>query len=381
MPLLAPSKSRTLLEIGRELQAEVVGDVNFSVTAVAHPVFAKHRKTVALAMDKGSYALLKSTHAGAAVVSKGMEVDLDQFAGGIVIAERYRVALAWLTQAFSPSLHFVSGVHSSAVVDPSATIGDGASVGALCVVGAEARIGANAVLLSQVTVAAGAEVGTGTLLHPGARVGTNCSIGNDCILHHNVSIGADGFGFVTSDEGSIERAQKTGKITAFNHDIRRINSLGNVIIGDSVEIGAGSCVDRGTLGPTQIGNGTKIDNLVQIGHNVTIGENVLVAGGVGIAGSAKVGDRVVIGGNAGIGDHRSIGDDAIVAGMSGVMTDLEPRTVYAGCPARPIKETQRLEINKLRTGKALRDLSSLAQRVEKLEKQTGKRWEQSGDVE
>ncbi|MCY4239730.1 MAG: UDP-3-O-(3-hydroxymyristoyl)glucosamine N-acyltransferase [Rhodospirillaceae bacterium] len=381
MPLLAPPKSLTLLEIAHELQAEAVGDVNFSITAVAHPVFAQHHETLALAMDKGSYALLKSTHAGAAIVSKGMEVDLDQFAGGVVITERYRVALAWLTQAFSPRLHFVSGIHPSAVVDPSAKIGDGASVGPLCVIGSEARIGANAVLLSQVTIATGAEVGTGSLLHPGARVGDNCLIGNDCILHHNVSIGADGFGFVTSDEGSIERAQKTGKITAFNHDIRRINSLGNVIIGDSVEIGAGSCVDRGTLGPTRIGNGTKIDNLVQIGHNVTIGENVLIAGGVGIAGSARVGDRVVIGGNAGIGDHKSIGDDAIVAGMSGVITDLEPGTVYAGYPARPIKETQRLEINKLRTGKALRDLSSLVQRVDKLEKQAEKRREQSGDVE
>jgi len=381
MPLLAPPEPRTLREIADELQAEAVGDTDFRITAVAHPVFAQHRETLALAMDKGSFALLDSTHAGAVIVSKGMEIDLDRFAGGIVIAERYRVALAWLTQAFSPSLQFEPGIHASAIVDPGARIADGASVGPLCVVGPEARIGAQAVLLSQVTVAAGAEVGTGTLLHPGVRIGENCAIGNDCVVHHNASIGADGFGFVTTDEGSIERAQKTGEITAFNYDIRRINSLGNVIIGDFVEIGAGTCIDRGTLGPTRVGNGTKIDNLVQIGHNVTIGENVMIAGGAGIAGSVKIGDRVVIGGNAGIADHKAIGDDAIVAGMAAVITDLEPKTVYAGYPARPFKETVELEMDRLRTGKALRDLRSLVQRVDKLEKQAGKRREQSGDVE
>lgn len=381
MPLLSSPEPQTLSQIAEFIGAALVGDGDFEITSVAHPVFAQSRETLALAMDKGSYGLLGATHAGAAIVSKGMEIDTDRFVGGLIVSDRFRVALALLTQMFSPQLRYHDGVHESAVIDPSAKIREGAAIGPLCYVGPDADIGPGSVLISQVTVAAGAQIGAGTILHPGVRIGENCAIGNGCILHHNASIGADGFGFVTADEGSIERAQKTGEITAFNHEIYRINSLGNVVIGDNVEVGAGTCIDRGTLGPTRISDGVKLDNLVQIGHNVTIGENTMIAGGVGVAGSVKIGDRVVIGGNTGIADHKHIGDDAIIAGMAGVISDIEPKVVYAGYPARPLKQSAALEMDKLRTGRALRDVRSLLQRVEQLEKDAEKRREQSGDVE
>ena len=368
MPLLTPPEPHTLNDLAELLGAEVLGDGGFTVSAVAHPVFARHRETLALAMDEGSHALLCRTHAGAAIVARGMELDPERFAGGLAFEGRSRAVLARLTRLFSPPLHHAPGIHPSAVVDPDAKIGDGASVGPLCVVGPGARIGAGAVLLSQVTVAAGAEVGAGSILHPGVRIGENCAIGQTCILHHNASIGADGFGFVTAEEGSVESAQQTGEVSAFNFDILRIDSLGTAIVGDNVEIGAGSCVDRGTLGPTRIGDGTKIDNLVQIGHNATVGENVMIAGSAGLAGSAKVGDRAVIGGMAGIADHRTVGDDAIVAGKAGVARDIEPRAVYAGFPARPIKEQRTLEMNQLRVGRALRRLRDLTERVDRLER-------------
>ena len=371
MPLLSPAEPHTLNDLAELLGAEVVGDGDFTVTAAAHPVFAQHRETLALAMDKGSHALLGRTHAGAAIVARGMEIDTDRFAGGLTVDRGFRVTLARLTQLLSPPLHFVPGVHPSAVVDPAAKIRDGASVGPLCVVGPEATVGPGAVLLSQVTVAAGAEVGAGSILHPGARIGENCSIGQGCILHHNASIGSDGFGFVSPDEDGIERARKTGQVTPFNFNILRIASLGTVIVGDAVEIGAGSCIDRGTLGPTRIGDGTKIDNLVHIGHNATIGENVLIAGQAGFAGSVTVGDRVVIGGQVGIADHNTIGDDAIVAGKAGVISDIEPKAVYAGYFARPIKQMWAQERDKLRIGKAVREIRSLRQRVDKLEEEAG----------
>lgn len=367
MPLLAPPEPKSLNDLAALLGAEVVGDGEFTVTAVAHPVFATHRETLALAMDKGSHALLHRTHAGAAVVAAGMEIDTERFAGGLAVEGRHRVALATLTGLFSPPLHFAPGVHSSAVVDPAAKIGDGASVGPLCVVGPDARVGPGAVLLSQVTVAAGAEIGAGTILHPGVRIGQNCVIGHGCILHHNASIGADGFGFITAQEGSVESAQRTGAVSAFNFDIRRIDALGNVIVGDNVEIGACSCVDRGTLGPTRIGDGTKIDNLVQIGHNVTLGENVMIAGSAGVAGSVTIGDRVVIGGMVGIADHKTVGDDAIIAGKAGIGRNVEPRGIYAGFPARPIKEQRSLEMDQLRIGRALRRLRAVTERVDRLE--------------
>ncbi|MCY4396445.1 MAG: UDP-3-O-(3-hydroxymyristoyl)glucosamine N-acyltransferase [Rhodospirillaceae bacterium] len=367
MPLLSPPDPHTLNDLAELLGAEVVGDGDFTVTAIAHPVFARHRETLALAMDKGSHALLDRTHAGAAIVARGMEIDADRFAGGLTIGSGFRVALARLTQLLSPALHFLPGVHPSAVVDPAANIHDGASVGPLCVVGPEATVGPGAVLLSQVTVAAGAEVGAGSILHPGVRIGENCSIGHGCILHHNASVGADGFGFVSPDEDGIERARKTGQVTPFNFDILRIDSLGNVIVGDAVEIGAGACIDRGTLGPTRIGDGTKIDNLVHIGHNGTIGENALIAGQVGFAGSVTVGDRVVIGGQAGIADHKTISDDAMIAAKAGVISDIEPKAVYAGYFARPIRQVWAQERDKLRIGKAVREIRRLRQRVDRLE--------------
>ncbi len=376
MPLLSPPEPHTLNDLAGLLGAEVIGDGGFAVTAVAHPEFARHRETLALAMDKGSHALLHRTHAGAAIVARGMELDPERFAGGLAFEGRFRVALARLTRLFSPPLHHVPGIHPSAVVDPMAKIRDGASVGPLCVVGPDARIGPGAVLLSQVTVSAGAEVGAGSILHPGVRIGENCVIGQGCILHHNASVGADGFGFVTTEEGSIERAQKTGEVTAFNFDIQRIDSLGTVIVGDTVEIGAGACIDRGTLGPTRIGDGTKIDNLVQIAHNVTIGENVMIAGSSGIAGSATIGDRVVIGGMVGVADQKTIGDDAVIAAKAGIGRDVEPRGIYAGFPARPIKEQRSLEMNQMRVGRALGRLRDLAERVDRLERAAG-----SGDEE
>ncbi len=371
MPLLSPPEPHSLNELAELLGAEVIGDGDFTVTAVAHPVFAQHRETLALAMDKGSHALLDRTHAGAAIVAHGTEFDSERFAGGLAIEGRSRVALSLLSRLFSPPLHYVPGIHPSAVVDPSAKVRDGASVGPLCVIGPEARVGPGAVLLSQVTVAAGAEIGAGSILHPGVRIGEKCSIGERCILHHNVSIGADGFGFVTAEEGSIERALRTGEVTAFNFDILRIDSLGNAIVGDNVEIGAGSCVDRGTLGPTRIGDGTKIDNLVQIGHNATVGENVLIAGNSGVAGSAKIGDRAVIGGMAGIADHKTVGDDAIVAAKAGVARNIEPKGIYAGFPARPIKQQRSLEMDQMRIGRALRRLRDLTERVDRLEQGAG----------
>ena len=376
MPLLSPPEPHTLNDLAGLLGAEVIGDGGFAVTAVAHPEFARHRETLALAMDKGSHALLHRTHAGAAIVARGMALDPERFAGGLAFEGRSRVALARLTRLFSPPLHHVPGIHPSAVVDPAAKVRDGASVGPLCVVGPDARIGPGAALLSQVTVSAGAEVGAGCILHPGVRIGENCVIGEGCILHHNASVGADGFGFVTTEEGSIERAQKTGEVTAFNFDIQRIDSLGTVIVGDNVEIGACACIDRGTLGPTRIGDGTKIDNLVQIAHNVTIGENVMIAGGSGIAGSATIGDRVVIGGMVGIADQKTVGDDAVITAKAGIGRDVEPRGIYAGFPAHRIKEQRSLEMNQMRVGRALNRLRDLAERVDRLERAAGDRDEE-----
>ncbi len=179
-------------------------------------------------------------------------------------------------------------------------------------------IGNDCRLVCNVSVGAEVTIGDHTLLHAGVRIGDRCEIGSRVIIQPNVTIGGDGFAFVTPEPGSVESVRKTGEVRSFNNEIIRINSLGNVVIEDDVEIGAGTCIDRGTLGETRIGRGTKLDNLIQVGHNATIGSNCLIVSQVGLGGSSKVGNRVVIGGQSGLPDHVTVGDDAVVHARSGI---------------------------------------------------------------
>jgi UDP-3-O-[3-hydroxymyristoyl] glucosamine N-acyltransferase len=192
------------------------------------------------------------------------------------------------------------------------------------------------------------------------------------IVQPNAVIGADGFSFVTPEKGSVESARETMRVEAQNLDIVRINSIGNVEIGDDAEIGAGTTVARGTLGATRIGRGTKIDNLVQVGHNCSIGANCLIAGNTGISGSVTIKDRVTLAGAVGIADHVTIGEDAVVAGGSGVAQDIPAREVWAGYPALPVNEARTLHIHFRRLPRILRDVVALYERVARLEKDRGR---------
>lgn len=363
---LEAQNALTLEEVGKVLGATVVGDAGFVVRGVGHPALTEAEDRLALAMDEGSLEALGATRARAAIVEEGHDIDLDRFAGGLVV-KRSRLALAQLLALFPRPAHVTGGVHPSAVVDPSAEIGEDVSVGPLVSIGPGARIGEGCRIHSHVTIGAGAAIGPRSRLHMGVRIGDRCVVGADCILQPNAVLGSDGFGFVTPEMGSVEAARKTGEVSATNVEIVRINSIGNVVVGDDVEIGAGSCVDRGTLGPSRIGNGTKIDNLVQIGHNVTIGENCLIAGNVGIAGSTKIGSRVVIAGGSGIGDHLTVGDDVIILGMSGVARSIPSRQIWGGAPAGP-KDEKKVELFSIaRLPRLIREFDQLKRRVAALE--------------
>ena len=362
----AAAPARSLTDIATALGAQLVGDGSVLVRGVAHPAMAT-ADTLALAVEDDAEKLLARTKATAAAVAEGRAEALAGLKGGIVV-KRPRLALAQLLEIFDRPPMAEPGVHPSAVVHPTATIGADASIGPLCFVGAHARIGARARLLAQATVGAGASVGEDTLLHSGARVGERCVLGNRVIVQPNAVIGADGFSFVTPEKGSIESARETGRIEAQNVAIVRINSIGNVEIADEAEIGAGTMVARGTLGPTRIGRGTKIDNLCQIGHNCTIGANCLIAGNVGISGSVTLGDRVTLAGGVGVADHISIGDDSILIAGSGVWQSIPPRAIWGGYPAQPWKESQSFYLHVKRLPRMLRDMMALRDRVAELEK-------------
>jgi UDP-3-O-[3-hydroxymyristoyl] glucosamine N-acyltransferase len=289
---------------------------------------------IALAMDRRYAAALARSPARVALLWPGADWQAMGLAAAI-FAPRARLALALVTRQFDTAPDLAPGIHPLTAIDPSATLGPDVAIGPFCAIGRGARIGAGARIHAHVTIAEGAEIGDGALVLPGVRLGRRVRIGARAILHPNAVIGADGFSFVTPEPGAVEEARAGGgsAVTARTEGFRRIHSLGSVRIGDDVEIGAGTCIDRGTVADTVIGDGTKIDNLVQVGHNVRVGRTCLLCGQVGIAGSAEIGDRVVLGGKVGVADHVRIGADVLVAGGSMVANNLPGRAVYLGAPA------------------------------------------------
>ena len=234
-----------------------------------------------------------------------------------------RLAFARLVAYFHPPAPPAPGVHPTAVVDPAARLASGISIGPCAVIGAGAEIGADCAIGAGCVVGQGARLGPGCLLHPRVTIYPGVTVGARAILHSGVVLGADGFGFV--------------------YDGRRYEKfpqVGTVEIGDDVEIGANTTVDRGALGVTRIGAGTKIDNLVQIAHNVQIGEHVVIAAQTGISGSCLIESHAVIGGQVGLGDHVTIKSGAVLASKCGVTSHKIVRggQTYWGVPARPLKE-------------------------------------------
>ena len=221
-----------------------------------------------------------------------------------------------------------AAVDPKAHIHPQAHIGAGVSVGPFAVVERGASIGDGSVIAAQCYVGENARIGRDCRLYPQVTVREDCVIGERCILNAGVVVGADGYGFATD--------RRTGQ-----H--RKIPQLGNVVIQDDVELGANTTIDRGTVGATVIGAGTKIDNLVQIGHNCRIGRSCLIVAQVGIAGSTTVGDFVVLGGQVGIAGHLHIGDRVHIGAQSGIMADAEPGQVLFGYPARPHREAFKLQ--------------------------------------
>jgi UDP-3-O-[3-hydroxymyristoyl] glucosamine N-acyltransferase len=365
------SKSFTLHEIAKALDGRLIGDGSLHVSRLSHPSDVTGPQDLALAMDVGLLPLLKDSPAIAAIISAKGEDD-SAFLTARIIVPRPRVALATLTALFAEPIILKSGAHPTAVIEPSAVIGENTAIGAQVYVGANARIGANCTLHPQCYVGENAEVGAGSTIHSGVRIGAGTRIGKNAIIHFNASIGADGFSFVTPQTGSVEAAKAAGggAVTASNTALIRIASLAPVIIGDDVEIGANTCIDRGTIASTRIGNGTKIDNQVQIGHNVKIGDNCMICGRTGIAGSVTVGDRVVLGGAVGIADHLTIGDDAIVMAMSGVGGNVMPRTIVGGYPAMPREKMMESFLNLGRLKQFFKKINELAAKIETLEKKS-----------
>jgi UDP-3-O-[3-hydroxymyristoyl] glucosamine N-acyltransferase len=350
----------SIAELARALGAEAVGRTELVVAGAAEPGAAA-RDEVALAMQPAFADALSRGNARAAILWPGADWQALGLEAAI-LAPRARYVLAGIGRVFERAPEIAPGIHPSAVIDPSAEIGPGAAIGPFVFIGARARIGPGARIFSHVSIAEDTVIGRDALILSRVAIGARVRIGDRFIAQPGAVFGADGFSFVTPEPGIVEEARATGAIGAHERqDYVRINSLGAVVIGDDVEVGANSCIDRGTIADTTIGDGTKIDNLVQIGHNVKLGRSCLVCGCAAVGGSTEIGDRVVLAGRASIADHLKIGANSVITGNSGVASNVPPGRIMMGYPA--VRMDQNVDMYK-----ALRRLPRVLARLEAAQK-------------
>ena len=354
----------TVAEIAAALGAEAFGDLSILIETASEPATAGPAD-LALAMSPAYAEKLSEGRAQVAVVWAGCDWQALGLKAAIA-APRARLAMSKLTQLLDRPFDIEDGIHPMSVTT-GAELGEGVAVGPFATIGKGARIGARSRIGAHVTIAPGAVVGEDCVVLDGARIMRRVTLGDRCIIHPNTVIGSDGFSFVTADVSNVEKARKSlgeaemaAPVDATQH---RIHSLGGVVVGDDVEIGANSAVDAGTIRPTRIGKGCKIDNLVHIAHNVALGRDCVLAAQVGIAGSTTVGDRVVMGGKVGIGDNLTVGNDCVLTGATSVLSSVPAGRVMMGYPATQM--TQQVEMYKSlrRLPRALKQISELQKSV------------------
>lgn len=350
----------TVQQIATAIGAQVQGDGNLSIARIAEPGEAGP-DALALAMDAKYADQLSQGAARAAVLWDGADWRALGLEAAIYV-KRPRFAMSGITRLADVGPAIAPGVHPTAVIDQTAQIGEGAAIGPFVVIGAHVSIGPNARIAAQGIISENARIGADALILEGAKIGARVCIGDRFIAQTGAVIGADGFSFVTPEKSTVESTRETmgTDIEVRAQSWARIHSLGSVQLGDDVEVGANSTIDRGTVKDTKIGSGTKIDNLVQIGHNVEIGDDCLLCGQSGVAGSATLGNRVVVGGAASIADHLKVGNDAVIAGKSGVASNVPSGQAVMGYPAMPIERN-------VAAYKALRRLPRLMAQVTALQ--------------
>ncbi|HEY9175960.1 MAG TPA: UDP-3-O-(3-hydroxymyristoyl)glucosamine N-acyltransferase [Verrucomicrobiae bacterium] len=328
----------SITEIARHLGGEVVGDSSIVLRNFA-PADRAQPGDLTFAENEVFFARAEQSAASAIIVDAPVNSRKT-----LIRVPSARIAFAKVLPLFFPEPTYTPGVHPTAVVAATAKVDASAHIGPHCVVGEGASIGPRSVLLAHVFVGPECVLGEDTMLFPHVTLYARSTLGKRVRIHAGTVIGADGFGYV--QDGGIHR---------------KVPQIGHVIIHDDVELGANVTVDRGALGPTVIGRGTKIDNLVQIAHNVNIGEHCIVVSQAGISGSTRLGDYVVIAGQVGLAGHLKIGNRVTVAAQSGVMHNIPDGEKWFGYPAQPDRQMKRQMI-------AAQQLPELVRRVAELEK-------------
>jgi UDP-3-O-[3-hydroxymyristoyl] glucosamine N-acyltransferase len=312
----------TLAQVAQIINATVEGDATVAVDRLDKIEDAQEGALSFLANPKYE-KFIYETKATGVIVSNNFKPRSPVTASLLKVEDPY-AAFAQLLDFYNREMTRVNHREMPQYIDESAEIGKGTNIGAFAYIAKGVKIGKNCVIHPHVYIGSGAIIGDDCILNSGVRIGHLCRLGNKCTLHFGVVIGSDGFGFAPAGESYQKVAQ-----------------IGDVVIGNGVEIGANTTIDRATLGSTKIGNGVKLDNLIQIGHNVEIGENTVIAAQSGIAGSTKVGRNCMIGGQVGISGHLTIGDNVKIAAQSGIGKSVKDREIIMGSPAIPASDFQR----------------------------------------
>lgn len=353
--------TQTIQDIAEALNAKAFGATDLKINRIAEPAEAE-ANDLALALNPKFADGLNSGKAQAAVLWE----DADWQAMGLraaILVSRARYAMSGLTRLFDQGHGQKTGIHPSAIIDPAAKIGDNVSIGPLCVIEAGAEIGDNCQIGAQCFIGIDVKLGANAVLRDHVSLLARVQIGENFWCHSGVRIGGDGFSFVTPEKSHVETVRETlgQDITQDQQSWVRIHSVGSVTIGNNVEIGSNSTVDRGTVRDTRIGDGTKLDNLVQVGHNVVIGAHSLLCAQVGVAGSTYIGNNTVLGGQTGVADNLTIGDNVIAGGGTKILSNVPSGRAMMGYPA--VKMDTHIE-----TYKGLRRLPRLAKEVADLKK-------------
>lgn len=336
---------KTIAEIAAIIGGEVLGDMSAIVSQVQRIEFAEEGDVSFLSSRK-YFKFLDTTACSCLIVPKDFQIPAVTKISAFIFSDNPYTAFVRLLRVFVPEKEFPKGfIHPSAVIDPTAIISPTAYIGAGCMIGANCTVGESSVLLAKVTLYDSVLLGDDCMIHAGVVFYHDTSLGHRVTVHAGTVIGSDGFGYDENKDGSFSK----------------VPQVGNVIIGDDVEIGANCTIDRAMVGSTIIGNGVKIDNLVHIAHNVVIGDNTAIAAQAGISGSAKLGNRNRIAGQVGVVGHLEIADDVIVHAQSGVAKSISVGGHYFGSPAKNHSE-------ELKILAALRQLPDLIRQVNELQR-------------
>ena len=328
-------------EIAEFLNGDLVGDGGIELTRVSALATAR----------QGEIAFLErsiddpDTKASCVIVPR-------DFAGSTVHikVENPKLAFARIAAVLHPPKSRLPEIHSSAVISRDASLGNDIFIGAFCCVGDHSRIGDGTQMRAGAKVGDNVTIGKNCVLHPNVFVEDGCTIGDNVILHAGVVVGADGFGYVRDKNEHVKFPQ-----------------IGTVVIEDNVEVGANTCIDRGALGETRIGEGTKIDNLVQVAHNVQIGKRVVIAAQTGISGSTVIEDDCVIGGQVGMGDHARVQSGAVIGSQAGILPGKIVRPgVWWGTPVQPLDEYKRQNAHVKAIGRLREETKALRTEIEDL---------------